>query len=595
MRHAFLAIAAAALIGCFDEQVVHANSTASRSTHVPDFGATVTQTPAPPATSGGTLMVTRDGRIAIAADPDRDRVYLVDLSTRTLTDTIRLEPGDEPGRIAEDSSGRVHVVLRGGASIATIALDTHTYLRRTVCASPRGIAFEPGADMLYVACAGGDVLTLPAAGGTATRRTHIDRDLRDVVIDGGHVRITTFRSAQLLDLGVDGALSNRTVLARAAVADGQGAMLHFTPAVAWRAVAIPTGGVLVVHQRGQDEPVSTAPGGYGTGVSRCASSVVHSTVSIVRADEPVRAAPSIIDAVLPIDVALSPDGTRYAIAAPANRRAEAGAQVYVVDAALMAREGGCLSAARTANPDGDVTSVAFDPAGTVLALTREPAALHALGTSPWSLSLAAESRADTGHTIFHANAGLGVACASCHAEGADDGRVWSFASAGRLRTQSLRGGISGTEPFHWRGDITDFSTLVRRVFVDRMGGPELRAAQVASLQHWIDRIPLVAHDAPPDVEMVERGAALFRRDDVGCAGCHSGERRTNNVTVDVGTGAPTQVPSLVGIVDRAPFMHNGCAPTLRDRFGSCGGSRHGTTQSLTTSQVSDLVAYLETL
>ena len=66
--------------------------------------------------------------------------------------------------------------------------------------------------------------------------------------------------------------------------------------------------------------------------------------------------------------------------------------------------------------------------------------------------------------------------------------------------------------------------------------------------------------------------------------------------VDVGTGEPLQVPSLRAIAYRAPYMHNGCALTLRDRFSpSCGGTAHGNTGDLQPGQVDDLVAYLRTL
>jgi cytochrome c peroxidase len=63
----------------------------------------------------------------------------------------------------------------------------------------------------------------------------------------------------------------------------------------------------------------------------------------------------------------------------------------------------------------------------------------------------------------------------------------------------------------------------------------------------------------------------------------------------VGTGRKFKIPSLIGVAARAPFMHDGCAATLADRFGACGGSEHGSTASLTPGQVSDLVAYMETL
>jgi cytochrome c peroxidase len=82
------------------------------------------------------------------------------------------------------------------------------------------------------------------------------------------------------------------------------------------------------------------------------------------------------------------------------------------------------------------------------------------------------------------------------------------------------------------------------------------------------------------------------------ASCHSGERTTNNRNLDVGTGAAFQVPTLRSIAWRAPYMHNGCAPTLRARFtdAACGGGdRHGVTSHLSSGQLDDLVAYLETL
>jgi hypothetical protein len=42
-------------------------------------------------------------------------------------------------------------------------------------------------------------------------------------------------------------------------------------------------------------------------------------------------------------------------------------------------------------------------------------------------------------------------------------------------------------------------------------------------------------------------------------------------------------------------MHTGCAVTLTDRFTTCATAAHGSTGNLTTSEVSDLVTYLESL
>ena len=67
-------------------------------------------------------------------------------------------------------------------------------------------------------------------------------------------------------------------------------------------------------------------------------------------------------------------------------------------------------------------------------------------------------------------------------------------------------------------------------------------------------------------------------------------------SADIGKGAPTQVPSLLGVGVRAPFMHDGCANTLLDRFDpACGGSKHGEISDLDAARRADLVAYLESL
>jgi hypothetical protein len=91
----------------------------------PVFGFTDT-VGSPPPISGGTLLVTRDGNTAVASDPDRDAIYVVDLTARSLTFTVALRPGDEPGRLAEDGAGRVHVALRGGGALVSIDRATGT-------------------------------------------------------------------------------------------------------------------------------------------------------------------------------------------------------------------------------------------------------------------------------------------------------------------------------------------------------------------------------------------------------------------------------------------------------------------------------------
>jgi mono/diheme cytochrome c family protein len=129
-----------------------------------------------------------------------------------------------------------------------------------------------------------------------------------------------------------------------------------------------------------------------------------------------------------------------------------------------------------------------------------------------------------------------------------------------------------------------------------MGGFELSGVQVQRLIGWLDTQPAPRRSVGLDLAASERGRELFESREVGCAECHSGALMTNNETVDVGTGEMLQVPSLSGVSLEGPYMHDGCAATLADRFGPCGGGdRHGKTSQLTDAERSDLVEYLRTL
>jgi mono/diheme cytochrome c family protein len=247
---------------------------------------------------------------------------------------------------------------------------------------------------------------------------------------------------------------------------------------------------------------------------------------------------------------------------------------------------------------GMPTSIAYLPDSSLAVFYPEVPAIvvHSANAAPRTISLPGGIGYDAGRGLFHLATGSGLACASCHPEGREDGLTWEFREFGKRRTQSVAGHIMSRGPYHWDGAEADLAALMDDVFAGRMLGGEVTRSQHISLGPWLERIPAPASAPAQDTAAVGRGKTLFESEAVGCNTCHNGSVLTNNLVFNVGTAGNFKVPSLLGIGARAPFMHDGCAATLADRFGTCGGGNlHGTTAQLTSAQVADMVAYLETL
>jgi mono/diheme cytochrome c family protein len=351
-------------------------------------------------------------------------------------------------------------------------------------------------------------------------------------------------------------------------------------------------------------PVSTTtPGGYGGGDVGigCDLSIVQTAVSRMSSSGEV-VTTTLGGSVLPVDVAARAiDGRVHVALASAGDRND-GFDTFLSAAQLGPEPitGGARCVERFGEFGGmgfddgrQVVAVALTPRGEVVVQTRDP---WAIVTASGEIPLPGVERKDTGHDLFHEDAGGGIACASCHAEGGEDGVTWSF-EFGLRRTQDLRGGLIGTEPFHWSGDMATFAELTHEVFSERMGGPDLPPAHGQVMLEWIDALELPARTLPADPGAVERGRALFESTETACASCHAGPMLTSHASFEVRTGeGPFQVPSLLGVGLRPPYMHDGCATNLHARFSApCGGDAHGTTAALAREQIADLVAYLDTL
>lgn len=582
-----------------------------------ELGQTTKSADVPPI-SGGTLALSPDDVIAVAADPDRDQIYVVSLELAELRATIPLQAGDEPGRVIFRDATRAYVALRSGGAIAAIDVAEGTLLGRfPACPAPRGIDYDETDEALYVACHGGELIRMNPDDGTILDEAKLEQGLRDVVaanddmtVTPDNIYVSVFRSAELLVLsrsGEFGSIKDRMKPASLEVTsfdrEGDEFTDRFVPGVAWRTVANPQGGVVMLHQRARKGQISITEGGYGG--DSCIGGVVHGAITPFNYGLPVPETAPIASAVLPVDLALVNNSQESVVVAAGNGMGDAEflPSVMQVETNAMFQDFGCSFGRQFfQNQRMQPIAVAARRNSEVIVQSREPSTLEIYtqgpDSTPISIVLSEVSKKDTGQQLFHINSGGDIACASCHPEGGDDGKVWDFACIGPRRTQSLHFGLLGTEPFHWDGDMEDVGKLMSEVFVGRMGGGTPRSEQIDAMAEWLDAQRPPPRSIPGDPDGVARGEALFLSAEVGCATCHSGPKLTDNRSHDVGTGGVFQTPSLVGIADRAPFIHTGCAPTLKARFTDkrCGGGdKHGVVSGLNEQQVADLVQFLETL
>lgn len=230
-----------------------------------------------------------------------------------------------------------------------------------------------------------------------------------------------------------------------------------------------------------------------------------------------------------------------------------------------------------------------------------------------------------------------LTCAACHFDGFEDGRVFDFTSRGEgmRNTTSLLGRRgTGQGPVHWSGnfdEIQDFEQEIRELFSGHgfmsddalevgtrsraLGQPkagasaelDALAAYVTSLEH-VNPSPFRNQDGSM-TESAVAGKLLF--DKLGCDFCHAGKDFTDSARGrlhDVGTLQPSSgsrsggpllgidTPTLLGIWETAPYLHDGSAATLRDVLVTRNpNDQHGFVSGLAPAQVDQLVAYLEQL
>jgi len=191
-----------------------------------------------------------------------------------------------------------------------------------------------------------------------------------------------------------------------------------------------------------------------------------------------------------------------------------------------------------------------------------------------------------------------ISCASCHLDGGHDARTWIL-DDGPRNTPPIRG-LMVTDPFHWSGDrvdLFDFQKTIREL----QSGTGLSDDENGDLAAFLAHA-LVESSPYPATERTERGREVFGAS--GCADCHAGPVFTDGLLHDVGTGdGPGEnrgpafdTPTLLGLYDSGPYLHDGSARTLGEVFTS--GDRlgpHFLAGLLTDEELEAVLDYLRSL
>ncbi len=192
-------------------------------------------------------------------------------------------------------------------------------------------------------------------------------------------------------------------------------------------------------------------------------------------------------------------------------------------------------------------------------------------------------------------------CNTCHADGHTCGLTFDTLnddSYGNPKLTPTLRGVTKTAPWTWHGWQKDLGAAVTKSFTETMFGPKPSDAEVKAVLAYLETLEQPPNPNKKD-EAAARGEKLFRGK-AACSHCHKGDEYTSTGTYDVGLeedGSPYDKwnpPSLRGLWDRGPYMHDGRAETLEEVLKNHRPEKLGG-EELTTDERKDLIAFLKSL
>jgi YVTN family beta-propeller protein len=570
------------------------------------------------------LALSANGSRLLVANQTAGSVSLVDVRNGRVLD--ELKTGDKPAGVAIARDGRRGIVTHWyGYDVAVLALD-HDRLslvaRVAVGPEPRGVALSPDGKIAYVAV------------GVANELVRIDVDERKVT---GHLAVG--REPRGIALSPDGS--------RLLVSNARSQDVSIVDPRAWkivhnlaidgdnlRQVTISADGksayVANMRNRGFPTTKNNIDLGWvlGQRLTRIdlAGPPSYSTLSL---DVRGEAAADAFGAAVGQDgkfVAVSCSGTHEVMIFRTDLKTlpwRVNSSRDLIAPELLRNDGrfrrvalGGRPTEIVFGPDGKTLFVANYLADAVQIVDAEKARLETkipLG-GPKTPALARR-----GEIVFYDarhSFNRWYSCNTCHSDGhtngldfdtLNDGRqdLSTFHTRSRKKVPTLRR-TTKTKPWTWHGWQTDLNDAMYESFTKSMQGPKPNPDDIKALVAFLDTLEFPKNPyREPDGGLpaaAKRGEAVFRSEKAACNTCHGGPEFTDGKIHVTGLEERDDAyrgynpPSLRGVYDKDPYLHDGRAKTLHEALSGPHNCQKVTgIGELSDDELSDLIAYLRTL
>jgi len=562
------------------------------------------------------VAVSPDGRWALTANQSAGTVSLVDLETGLVASEVRT--GDRPTSVAFDISGRQAVVTNTWSGTLSVLMVDGGKLRKRldlpVGPEPRGVALTRGGGTAYVASTiSNEIVVLDLPGARVRARVPVGERPWHLALspDERWLVVGNTRSRDASVVNTAALAVERTV--RLAAENAR--QVSVSPDGKWAYVPH-------LFQRGFPTTQQDIERGWvlASRVSRIPIGGEEAPKEALALDPRGKAVGD------PYASAVSPDGQWLAVSASSTHEV----LLYRLPLPFVAFGGpGDFIESELLQNNGRFRRVRVGGRPMGLRFTADSRLLHVanyLGDSLQTVDVSAGkllksidlgrpaqlSAARRGEAIFHdaeRSFNQWFSCGSCHVDGHTNGLTVDTENDGQYgngakKTVSLRG-VVHTGPWTWHGWQKSLTGAMENSLSTTLHGPKSSPQDSEDLVAFLGTL---AYPPNPNrlpggrlTPSAKRGEQLFQGD-AACINCHAGPHFTSDKIVDVGLGHELDKypgfnpPSLLGLHDKAPYLHDGRAGTLKELL-----TKHhtpeklGARRALTSGEIDALIDYLNSL